>query len=105
MKTFTCFSTLLLLLVTALFLPQGVYAGDVKLGDTVTTVRPGSITKLCPFPGCEKGQHIARIPKGTVLKVEGMMNVRYGNSTSKWVETTYKQKRGWISIYDTRKTK
>jgi hypothetical protein len=105
LKTLTCFSTLLLLLITALYVSQGAYAGDVKLGDTVTTVRPGSITKLCPFPGCEKGQHIARIPKGTVLKVEGLMKVRYGNSTTKWVQTTYKEKRGWISIYDTNKMK
>jgi hypothetical protein len=102
MKAFTCFSTaLLLLLVMALYVSQSVYAGDIKLGDKVTTVRPGNVTKLCPFPGCEKGQHITRIPKGTVLKVEGMMKVRYGNSTTKWVETTYKEKRGWISIFDT----
>ncbi len=105
MKLFTCFSALLLLLAAALYVSQGAYAGDVKLGDKVTTVRSGNITALCPFPGCEKGEHIARIPKGTVLKVEGMINVRYKNSTAKWVETTYKDKRGWISIYDTKKTK
>jgi hypothetical protein len=45
------------------------------------------------------------ILKGTVLKVEGMMNVKYGNSTMKWFETTYKEKRGWISIYDTDQAK
>jgi len=103
MKAITCFSTLLFLLAMAPYVSQHAYAGEVKLGDQVTTVRPGKITKLCPFPGCEKGQHITRIPKGTVLKVEGMMKVRYGNSTAKWVETTYKEKRGWISIYDTKK--
>jgi hypothetical protein len=105
MKASTCFFALLLLLVMALYVAQGVHAGDIKLGDKITTVRPGKVTKLCPFPGCEKGQHITRIPGGTVLKVEGMMKVRYGNSTTNWVETTYKEKRGWISIYDTNKTK
>jgi hypothetical protein len=105
MKAITCFAALLFLLVTASYVSQGVYAGDVRLGDKVTTVRPGKVTKLCPFPGCEKGQHITRIPKGTVLKVEGVMKVRYGHSTTRWVETTYKEKRGWISIYDTKKTK
>jgi len=34
-----------------------------------------------------------------------MMNVKYGNSTMKWFETTYKEKRGWISIYDTDQAK
>jgi hypothetical protein len=101
MKAFICFSPLLLLLVMALYMPQGAYAGDVKLGDKVTTVKSGNPTKLCPFPGCENGQHITRIPKGTVLTVEGMIKVRYGNSTTRWVETTYKEKRGWISIFDT----
>ena len=105
MKAFTCFSTLLLLLAISAYVSNNAYAEDVKLGDKVTTVRPGNVTKLCPFPGCEKGQHIARIPKGTVLTVEGMMRVRYGNATTKWVETTYNEKRGWISIYDTNKTK
>jgi hypothetical protein len=105
MKPFTCFSALLFLLVMTPYVSQGVYAGEVKLGDKVTTVRLGNVTKLCPFPGCEKGQHITRIPEGTVLKVEGMMKVRYGDSTTKWVETTYNEKRGWISIFDTEKTK
>ena len=101
MKAFNCLSALLLLLIMAPLVSQSAYAGEVKLGDKVTTVKRGNVTKLCPFPGCEKGQHITRIPKGTVLKVEGVMQVRYGNLTAKWVETTYKEKRGWISIFDT----
>jgi hypothetical protein len=105
MKAITCFSALLLLLAMTLYVSQSVYAGEVQLGDKVTTVKPGNVTKLCPYPGCEKGQHIARIPEGTVLKVEGMMKVRFGHSTTKWVETTYNEKRGWISIYDMKKAK
>jgi hypothetical protein len=78
-----------------------IFINDVKLGDAVTVVGPGNATKLCPYPDCRQGQHVIRIPKGTVLKVEGMMNVKCGNSTMKWLETIYREKRGWISIYDT----
>jgi hypothetical protein len=101
MRTFNYFSVLLLLLVVAPCMASDIHVSDVKLGDKVTVVGPGSATKLCPYPGCRQGQHVTRIPEGTVLKVEGMMNVKYGNSTMKWFETIYKKKRGWISIYDT----
>jgi len=101
MKIYNYFSVLLLFLTVVPCMASDIYVIDVKLGDKVTIVRPGNVTKLCPYPDCRQGQHVTRIPKGTVLKVEGMMNVKYGNSTMKWLETTYKEKRGWISIYDT----
>ena len=101
MKPCKYFPALLLLLVMAPWVVSDVYANEVKLGDKVTVVRPGNVTKLCPYPNCRQGQHITRIPKGTVLKVEGMMNVKYDQSTMRWFETTYKERRGWISIYDT----
>ena len=101
MRTFNCFSVLLLLLAVTPCMASDVYVSDVKLGDKVTVVGLGNVTKLCPYPDCRQGQHVTRIPEGTVLKVEGMMNVKYGNSTMEWFETTYKEKRGWISIYDT----
>ena len=101
MRAFNYFSVLLLLLAVAPCMASDVYVSDVKLGDKVTVVGPGSVTKLCPYPDCRQGQHVTRIPEGTVLKVEGMMNVKYGDSTMKWFETTYKEKRGWISIFDT----
>ena len=105
MKTFKYFSALLLLLVVVPCMASDDYVSEVKLGDNVTIVRPGNVTKLCPYPDCRQGQHVTRVPKGTVLKVEGMMNVRYGDSTMKWLETIYKDKRGWISIYDTDQAK
>jgi len=101
MRVFNYFSSLLLLLVVAPCMASDVYVSEVKLGDKVTIVGPGNVTKLRPYPDCRQGQHLTRIPKGTVLKVEGIMNVKYGDSTMKWFETTYKEKRGWISIYDT----
>jgi hypothetical protein len=101
MKTFNYFSVLLLLLTAAPCMASDVYVSEVKLGDKITIVRPGNVTKLCPHPDCRQGQHVTRIPRGTVLKVEGVMNVKYGNSTMKWFETIYKERRGWISIYDT----
>jgi len=101
MKAFKYFSAFLLLVVVAPCMASDDYVSEVKLGDKVTIVRPGNVTKLCPYPDCRQGQHVTRIPKGTVLKIEGMMNVKYGELTMKWFETTYKEKRGWISIYDT----
>ncbi len=126
MKVFNYFAALLLLLVMGsctapdvyasevqlgdkvIVVPRmasDVYAGEVQLGDKLIVVPAGNVTKLCPYPDCRQGQHVTRIPKGTVLKVEGLMKVKYGNSTMKWFETTYKEKRGWISIYDTEQSK
>ena len=105
MKAFKYFSALMLLLVIVPCMASDVYVSEVKLGDKVTIVGPGNVTKLRPYPDCRQGQHLTRIPKGTVLKVEGIMNVKYGDSTMKWFETTYKEKRGWISIYDTDQAK
>ena len=101
MRAYNYFSVLLLLLVAVPCMASDDYVSEVNVGDKVTIVGPGNLTKLCPYPDCRQGQHITRIPKGTVLKVEGMMNVKYGDLTMKWFETTYKEKRGWISIYDT----
>jgi len=78
-------------------------AGDVKQGDKVTIVTPGTMARLCPYPNCGQDQHITRIPKGTALKVEGINEVKVGMMTVTWFEVTYKKKRGWISIYDTDK--
>jgi hypothetical protein len=78
-------------------------AGDVKQGDKVTIVTPGTMARLCPYPNCGQDQHITRIPKGTSLKVEGINDVKAGMMTVTWFEVTYKKKRGWISIYDTDK--
>ena len=78
-------------------------AGDVKQGDKVTIVTPGTMARLCPYPNCGQDQHITRIPKGTSLKVEGINEVKTGMMSVTWFEVTYKKKRGWISIYDTDK--
>ena len=101
MRVFNCFSVLLLIMIAAPCFASDDDVSDIKLGDKVTVVGPGSVTKLCPYPNCRQGQHVTRIPEGTVVKVEGMMNVKHGDSTLKWFETTYKKKRGWISIHDT----
>ena len=82
---------------------SGLYASEVKQGDKVTIITPGTVARLCPHPNCGQNQHITRIPKGTILKVEGIMDVKSGILTVKWFEVTYKGKRGWISIYDTDK--
>ena len=76
-------------------------AGDVKQGDKVTIVTPGTMARLCPYPNCGQDQHITRIPKGTRLNVEGINEVKAGMMSVTWFEVTYKKKRGWISVYDT----
>ena len=105
MKAFNYVFSLLLLLVMAPCMASDVYNSEVKLGDEVTIIGSGNVTKLCPYPDCRQGQHVDRIPNGTVLKIEGIMNVKYGNSTMMWFEATYKEKRGWISINDTDQAK
>ncbi len=78
-------------------------AGDIKQGDKVTIITPGTMARLCPYANCGQDQHITRIPKGTVLKVEGINKVKAGMMSVTWFEVTYKKKRGWVSIYDTDK--
>ncbi len=92
MRAFNCFTILLLIMITAPCFASDDDVRDIKLGDKVTVVGPGSVTKLCPYPNCRQGQHVTRIPEGTVVKVEGLMNVKYGDATLKWFETTYKKK-------------
>jgi hypothetical protein len=84
-------------------LASNCYATEVKQGDTVSIVTPGTVARLCPYPNCGQNEHIARIPKGTVLQVEGIMEVKSGILAVEWFEVTYKGKRGWISVYDTDK--
>jgi hypothetical protein len=104
MKVFNYFFALLWLLVVVPCIASEVYAGEVRQGDKVTIIVPGTVARLCPYPNCGQDQHITRIPKGTVLEVEGIMDVKSGILTVKWFEVTYKGKRGWISIFNTDKT-
>ena len=103
MKIISYFFVLLSLLVLVLCIAPSIYASEVKQGDKLTIITPGTVARLCPHPNCGQNQHITRIPKGTVLGVEGIMDVKSGMLTVKWFEVTYKGKRGWISIFDTDK--
>ena len=84
-----------------LSIASSINASEVKKGDKITIITPGTVSRLCPYANCGTDQHIARIPKGTVLKVTGIMTVKTGMMSVKWFEVTYDEKRGWISIYDT----
>ena len=65
---------------------------------------PGTLARLCPYPNCRADQNIARIPKNTVLEIEGITAAQVGRSPPvTWYEVTYNGKRGWVSIYDTDK--
>jgi len=74
---------------------------DIKQGNEVIIVVPGTVARLCPYPNCGQDQHITRIPQNTKLIIEGIMDVKSGMMEVKWFEVTFKGKRGWISIYDT----
>ena len=103
MRVLKFFFAVLLLTVMALGIASNVNTSEVKQSDNVTIVTPGTVARLCPHPNCGQNQHITRIPKGTVLEVEGIMDVKSGVLTVQWFEVTYKGKRGWISIFDTDK--
>jgi len=91
------------LLVLLFLFSTTVWGGNVKQGDKVTIITPETVARLCPHPNCGQNQHITRIPKETVLKVEGIMTVKSGMMKVTWFEVTYKGKKGWISVYDTNK--
>ena len=80
------------------------FAEEIKQGDKVTIVEPGTVARLCPYPNCGQDQHITRIPEGTVLTIEGITDIKSGKLPAvKWFEVTYKNQRGWLSIYYTNK--
>ena len=80
-------------------------AEDVKMGDIVTIVTPGIEARLCPQPGCGPDQHITRIPAGTVFTVQDTEVFAIGTFKVKWFEVIYDNQHGWISIFDTDKSK
>ena len=103
MKAFNYFLALLSVFLIVVCLALNSQASEIKQGDKVTIVTSGTVARLCPHPNCGFNQHITRIPKGTVLTVEGIMDLKSGTMTVKWFEVTYMGKRGWISIFDTDK--
>lgn len=103
MRLIKFFFAIFLLIMMAWGIASYVNAGEVKQSDKVTIITPGTVARLCPHPNCGQNQHITRIPKGTVLEVEGIMDVKSGILTVQWFEVIYKGKRGWISIFDTDK--
>ncbi len=95
---------LVLLILVVFAVPTN--AAEVKQGDKVTIVSPGILARLCPYANCGQDEHIARIPEGTVLKVEGITDVKPDMfPVAKWFEVTHQGNRGWISIFDTNKAR
>ena len=93
----------LLFALFTLFINIGsaVYANDLKQGDRVTIVTPGTEARLCPRPGCGPNQHLSRIPQGTVLTVQNTEIFEIGSFKVKWFAVVYQNQPGWVSIYDT----
>ena len=86
-------------------MPPTVWAEDVKIGDSITIVTPGTEARLCPQPGCGPDQHITRIPAGIVLTIRDTDVFTIGTFNVKWFEVDYENQRGWVSIYDTNRAK
>lgn len=107
MRFLRYFTFILLMAVLSLSMVQKSEAEEINQGDKVTIITSGVMTRLCPYPNCGQNQHITRIPKGTVLEIEGVTEVEFGRgkyaTIVKWFEVTYKGKKGWVSIFDTDK--
>ena len=101
----TCFFVFLCYLIIGPGIHSDIYADEIRPGDKVTIVTSGVEARLCPLPGCGPDQHITRISQGTVLKVENTEDFAIGTFKVKWFEVVYEENRGWISIYDTDKTR
>ena len=85
----------------ALLISSTVTGSDVEQGDVLKIVTPDTVARLCPYPNCGSDQHLTRIPEGTELVIDGIQTVKSGMMSVTWFEVTYKDKRGWVSIYDT----
>jgi len=65
-------------------------------GDIIKVVTPNNRARICPYPLCGTGEHLARIKTGTKLKVIDFINKGYAYV----YEVNYKGKVGYISQYD-----
>jgi hypothetical protein len=102
---FTRFFVFLCLLILEPGIAPDIYADEIKPGDEVTIITPGTEARLCPHLGCGPDRHITRIPEGTVLTVKSTEDFVIGTFKVKWFEVVYEENRGWISIYDTDKAR
>ena len=96
---------LFVLMILLTGIGSAVYANDVKQGDRLTIVTPGTEARLCPQPGCGPGQHITRIPQGTILTIQNTEIFEIGTFKVKWFAVVYQNQPGWVSIYDTDQAK
>ena len=105
MKVHLPIISLLCLLIIGPGIHSDIYADEIQPGDKVSIVTPGIEARLCPQPGCGPDRQITRIPEGTVLTVKSTEDYAIGTFKVKWFEVVYDENRGWISIYDTNKSK
>ena len=103
MKLRSQYITLVLLCMFILLLASNLYADDVRQGDEITIVTPGTVARLCPHPGCGPNEHVTRIPEATTLIVQDLTDFKIGTFSVRWFAVTYAGNPGWISIFDTNK--
>jgi len=80
-----------------------------KIKKATTTVSAITITtqnnkaRLCPEIDCAQNKEILRIPTNTKLKVLSTSKKRLPMWDVIWYEISYKNKKGWVSEFDTDK--
>lgn len=102
---FICSAMLFTLAALLPGIGPAVYADEVRPGDIVIIITPGTEARLCPDPGCGPDKHITRIPEGTGLTVHDIEAFVIGTFKVQWLAVEYRNQRGWISIYDTNRAK
>lgn len=80
-----------------LFLCLSVFAGELPvIGHTIEVVTPDNRARVCPYPFCGEGEHIARIKTGTKFKIIDYVKKQWGYA----IEINYQNKVGYISEFD-----
>ena len=92
------------ILVNGIALSTSVYASSKDDPNTVKIRSYGQLgARLCRFPNCGEGRHIARIPQDTELRVKRAIDIGTGYLEEIWFEVKYQGKAGWVELDDTNK--
>ncbi|NCC04675.1 MAG: hypothetical protein EOM37_11685 [Proteobacteria bacterium] len=84
-------------LIFIICLCSSVLAGELPvIGQSIEIVTPDDRARVCPYPFCGDGEHIARVQTGTKFKIIDYVKKQWGYA----IEINYKGKVGYISEFD-----
>jgi len=73
------------------------FAGELPvIGQTIEVVTPDDRARVCPYPFCGEGEHIARVKTGSKFEIIDYVKKQWGYA----IEISYKGKVGYISEFD-----